>query len=262
MATADRIERERRAKRVLIMEAARELFLERGYEAVTLREIASRIEHSTTAVYVHFKDKRDLLQQIVAEDFAKFGAALAATAEVRPARARLARLGVAYMQFGLTLPRHYQLLFLTPAPEDALDAPEDGNAPGFGAFQMLVDTVREAMAEGAFRADLTDPVAVAQAIWAALHGLVSLFIIMGDVPFFDWRKPEVLFEVLMGSLSRGLMRDGVVAELGAPEPGTWPIPPSPCPPPRAPRADGDQPDRADDKAKPAPAPAPRRPRAR
>lgn len=207
MATADRIERERQAKRTLILEAARELFLERGYEAVTLREIAQRIEHSTTAVYVHFKDKRDLMEQMVAEDFGKFAAALQAQAEVRPASARLGQLGVAYIQFALTLPRHYQLLFLTPSPADAKDVSSSENEPGFSSYSQLVDTVREAMDEGFFRPELTDPVAVAQAVWAAMHGLVSLLIIMGDVAFFQWRKPEVLVEVLMGSLMRGLARD-------------------------------------------------------
>ena len=68
MGTSERIERERHAKRALIMDAARELFLERGYDAVTLRQIAERIEHSTTAIYVHFADKFDLAERIVTID--------------------------------------------------------------------------------------------------------------------------------------------------------------------------------------------------
>ncbi|HRC55302.1 MAG TPA: TetR/AcrR family transcriptional regulator [Kofleriaceae bacterium] len=208
MSTADRIERERQAKRALILEAARELFLERGYEAVTLREIAQRIEHSTTAVYVHFKDKRDLMEQMVAEDFAVFAAALQTAAEVKPARARLGKLGVAYVEFALRLPRHYQLLFLTPQPADARRNPVDRGTPGIDGFDLLVATVEEAMADGVFRPELRDARAIAQAIWAAVHGLVSLFIILGDVPHFEWRSPETLLEVLMGSLMRGLSADG------------------------------------------------------
>lgn len=229
MSTADRIERERQAKRALILEAARELFLERGYEAVTLREIAQRIEHSTTAVYVHFKDKRDLMEQMVAEDFAVFAAALQTAAEVKPARARLGKLGVAYVEFALRLPRHYQLLFLTPQPADARHNPVDKSTPGIDGFDLLVATVEEAMADGVFRPELRDARAIAQAIWAAVHGLVSLFIILGDVPHFEWRSPETLLEVLMGSLMRGLSADGV----GLPSlPRSAPAasPPAPSPP--------------------------------
>lgn len=209
MGSADRIERERQAKRALILEAARELFVERGYEAVTLREIAQRIEHSTTAVYVHFKDKRDLMEQMVREDFAKFSAALASGAEQGPAIERLGRLGEKYVEFALTLPRHYQLLFLTRPPHEAAavkgEAVKDEEVIGVDGYGLLVQTVREALAEGAFRPELTDPLAISQAIWAAVHGLASLLIVFGEVPHFEWRKPEVLVEVLMGSLMNGLV---------------------------------------------------------
>lgn len=225
MGTADRIERERQAKRTLILEAARELFVERGYEAVTLREIAQRIEHSTTAVYVHFKDKRDLMEQMVREDFAKFSAALASGPSGGSAIERISQLGEKYVQFALTLPRHYQLLFLTPPPQEAALPSAEEETVGVDGYDLLVQTVRDALAEGAFRPELTDPIAIAQAIWAAVHGLVSLLIVFADAPHFEWRKPEVLVEVLMGSLMRGL-RSGAPAEQAegssceAPEPSS------------------------------------------
>jgi AcrR family transcriptional regulator len=214
MATSDRIERERQAKRALILEAARELFLERGYEAVTLRSVAERIEHSTTAVYVHFKDKRDLVEQMVNEDFTKFDAALLAAAEVQPALVRLERLGEAYIDFALRLPRHYQLLFLTPRPEaividspaEASPAPADQAAQGASGFDLLLSTVQACIDEGAFHAVHRDALGIAQAVWAAVHGLVSLLIIMGKESHFQWRAPEVLHQLLVGSMVRGLQQ--------------------------------------------------------
>lgn len=222
MATSDRIERERQAKRALILEAARELFLERGYESVTLRSVAERIEHSTTAVYVHFKDKRDLVEQMVREDFATFDAALLATAEVQPALVRLERLGEAYIDFALRLPRHYQLLFLTPRSEAILDEavpPPEGGPTEHGArgFMLLLSTVQACIDEGAFHEDYRDPLGIAQAVWAAVHGLVSLLIIMGKEPHFQWRTPEVLHQLLVGSMVRG-MRRGPIEEAAASAP--------------------------------------------
>lgn len=261
MGTSDRIERERQAKRALILEAARELFLERGYAAVTLRSVAERIEHSTTAVYVHFKDKRDLVEQMVAEDFAEFDAALLATAEIQPAILRLERLGEAYIDFALRLPRHYQLLFLTPRPEAIRDAVTDGPAagePSSGAatsglpsgpaaggppggppgppsggpsgFALLLSTVQACIAEGAFHPDYRDPLTIAQAVWAGVHGLVSLLIIMGKEPHFQWRAPRLLHQTLVGSMLRGMQE-------AAPPPSP-PSPPSPPAPPAPPAAEG------------------------
>jgi AcrR family transcriptional regulator len=213
MGTSDRIERERQAKRALILEAARELFLERGYEAVTLRSVAERIEHSTTAVYVHFKDKRDLVDQMVREDFGTFDAALLAKAAVQPAMERLEQLGEAYIEFALRLPRHYQLLFLTPRPDVVLDeaahapAPEGGPTEhGARGFMLLLTTVQACIDEGAFEEEHRDALGIAQAVWAAVHGLVSLLIIMGKEAHFQWRAPEVLYQMLMGSMLRGMRR--------------------------------------------------------
>jgi AcrR family transcriptional regulator len=204
LGTSDRIERERQAKRTLIIDAARELFLERGYDAVTLRSVAQRIEHSTTAVYVHFKDKRDLIEQMVREDFAKFDAALLEAAQERGPLERLERLGRQYMNFALTLPRHYQLMFLAPRPAGEPASPSADNPVGLDGYSLLLQTVEACIREGVFRPELGDARAVAQAVWAAVHGLVSLLIVMGDVPYFEWRPPQQLMDTLMGSLVRGM----------------------------------------------------------
>jgi AcrR family transcriptional regulator len=207
MGTSDRIERERLAKRTLILEAARELFSERGYEAVTLREVAQRIEHSTTAVYVHFKDKRHLVEQMVAEDFAQFAAALEAEAAVRPAMLRLQRLGRAYVNFALTLPRHYQLLFLTPPPSKTPPEATPADPAGVGGYSLLLSTIEECIAEGSLRPELRDACGLAQAVWSAVHGLVSLLIVMGHETYFEWRPADELFELSLGAMLRGMARD-------------------------------------------------------
>jgi len=49
----------------LIIDAARELFVTRGVEAVTMREIAKRINYSATSIYLHFADKEALLRAIL-----------------------------------------------------------------------------------------------------------------------------------------------------------------------------------------------------
>jgi len=65
MASVDRRERERLEVRTKIMDAARDLFAREGVEAVSMRRIADAIEYSPTAIYVHFRDKEHLFQEIV-----------------------------------------------------------------------------------------------------------------------------------------------------------------------------------------------------
>lgn len=208
MSTADRIERERLAKRTLILDAARDLFVERGIEAVTLREIAQRIEYSTTAIYVQFKDKQDLVEQMVREDFGKFANALQRAASVPDAVDRLEKLGHEYINFALTMPRHYQLLFMTPMRKPVAPAPVDVDAPdeGIAGYHLLLHTVEEIMTAGRFRAELTDAQALAQIIWAGVHGLVSLMIVAGHVDDFAWRPHDELTNIWFDSTMRGMLR--------------------------------------------------------
>lgn len=208
MSSAARQERERLAKRTLILNAARELLITRGVEAVTLREIAQRIEYSTTAIYVQFKDKQDLLEQMVREDLGAFSRALLAKAAIADPVQRLDALGEAYVEFALTMPRHYQMLFLTETTQQSQDpARQHKPAPGDEGYELLLHTVEECVQTGRFRPELRDPPALAQAIWASVHGLVSLLIVKGNVPFFEWRQPKQLLEVGLGSLVRGMLAE-------------------------------------------------------
>lgn len=206
MGTQERIERERLEKRARILDAARELFLERGVEAVTLREVAQKIEYSTTAIYVQFADKAALLEAMVTEDFAKFAAGLEAVAKVPDPVDRLAALQDAYIGFALKMPRHYQLLFLTPATkEHAMEA--HSSPAGIDGYRVLRMTIDECIRTDRFRDGLTDADAIAQVIWGTVHGLVSLLIVQGNHAAFHWRTPAVLDRTLLDITLHGLLRE-------------------------------------------------------
>lgn len=204
MSSADRIERERLAKRARILDAARTLFLERGVEAVTLREIAQRIEYSTTAIYVHFKDKAALVAAMLDEDFAQFSRSLEHMAEVADPVERLAALHDAYLDFALAMPHHYQLLFLTPGTNAQ---PEAKEPTGIAGYRVLHSTIAACIAAHRLRPELDDVDAVAQIVWAGVHGLASLLIVMGARPVFRWRDRETLRRMQVDVMLHGILRE-------------------------------------------------------
>ena len=69
MARKTRKETERTKERIL--EAAEDLFIERGYERTTFEDIAQRVELSKGAVFWHFKSKTELLVQLVSTVIAR-----------------------------------------------------------------------------------------------------------------------------------------------------------------------------------------------
>ena len=206
MGTLERRERERQELRTRILDAARELFVEEGYEAVTMRKIADRIEYSPTAIYFHFRDKQALLRELVDADFGSLASEFRKIARIADPIDRLRKIGQAYVAFGLNYRNHYRLMFMTPHPE-AMKPEESrirqGN-PEEDAYAFLKQTVSEAIAAGRMRPELSDPDLVSQIVWAGTHGVVSLHIAKCKDDWVDWRDPVETAHAQIEVLIRGL----------------------------------------------------------
>ena len=209
MGTVERRERERQEMRTRILDAARELFAEEGYDAVTMRKIAERIEYSPTAIYFHFRDKQTLLRELVDADFGALAHEFRKIARIADPVDRLRKIGRAYVGFAMSHPNHYRLMFMTPHPEAM--KPEDsaikrGN-PEEDAYAFLKATIEEGIAAGRFRPEFSDPDFVSQLVWAGTHGVVSLHIAKCKDAWVDWRDPieiaHAQIEVMIRGLSRG-----------------------------------------------------------
>jgi AcrR family transcriptional regulator len=196
----ERRERGKKALREEILGAARDLFVEQGYESVSMRKIAGRIEYSPTAIYLHFKDKSDLLRSICDETFDKLTAALeelaARTAAGREDAVELLKEGLhVYVEFGLAHPDHYQLTFLTRHREEK----EENAAAGMRAFGCLTAAVKACADAGRFRDHNVE--AISQALWAGVHGVTALLIQLPGFPFIE--RQELIRRVI-DSMVNGL----------------------------------------------------------
>ena len=209
MSSRLRRDRARRELRRKIMDAARELFVERGYEAVTMRGIAERIEYSPTAIYFHFADKATLIRELVAHDFRALAERFSRLARIADPIERLRELGNAYVDFALRNPNHYRLMFMTPAPEG--DGAKGSLAQGGAdrdAYEFLRQTVQEGIAAGRFRPELSDPELLAQMCWAGVHGIVSLHITKARAPWMRWRPPRRTARLMIDAEIRGMTKRG------------------------------------------------------
>src|SRR6185369_13375110 len=116
MGSLERRSRERADTRQRILDAAREMFVRRGYEATTMRAIAERIRYTPTAIYHHFRNKEALLIELTSQDFRALAQAFQRIRTVADPVERLRAIGEAYVEFGLAHPMHYRLMFMTPHP--------------------------------------------------------------------------------------------------------------------------------------------------
>ena len=208
MGSKERRQRERQQTRESILDAARELFIEEGFDAVTMRKVAERAEYSPTAIYVHFKDKEALMRELCTLDFQALAQAFQQVAQIEDPIERLRQTGVAYLEFAKKYPNHYRLMFMTPRPEDfEADTSYKGNVQQ-DAYAFLVSVVRDAMDKGSFRPDWKDPELLAQILWAALHGLIALHLVGANDKdkWVDFRPLDVAAPAILDALYRGVLR--------------------------------------------------------
>jgi AcrR family transcriptional regulator len=197
-------ERKLRQKKFLrqeILDAASELFVKEGYENVSMRRIAEKIEYSPTTIYLYFKDKAELLEQVCQETFARLSSHLTRilTQPGDPVE-RLKRGLLAYVHFGLDNPHHYRATFMMPVPEGFdKEKYKQPDSPGMQTFDFLRRSVYDCIAAERFRN--ADPELISQALWAGVHGITSLLI---THEVFPWVEKEKLISYVVDTLISGV----------------------------------------------------------
>jgi AcrR family transcriptional regulator len=162
----ERRERDRARRRQAIITAARQMAEAEGWDAVTIRRLADRIEYSQPVLYSHFPGKGGIIHAVAVEGFAELRVILhnARQAAGSP-EAALGELAEAYVGFALEHPALYDAMF-TLSTELPFGRPE---APGElrAAFAEFMETVMPLAGD-------RDPETLAEVAWSALHGIATL----------------------------------------------------------------------------------------
>lgn len=173
MAIVDRKLREKAEMRSRILESAKALFAEDGFQNVSIRKIAEKIEYSPATIYLYFQDKDAILFALHNEGFRALFTRQKNRAKIADPVARLRGLLEGYLEFALQEPEYYDLMFMlfTPLPKIIRTAEW---RYGRRAYRMLVKTVAECQANGHMKNTSTDAAAIG--LWGAVHGIASLLI--------------------------------------------------------------------------------------
>jgi AcrR family transcriptional regulator len=197
---------DREKLRASILDAARTLFVERGIEAVSMREIAKRINYSATTLYNHFEDKEALLQALCDADFLALASGMREIMQIPNLVTRIQALSSGYAQFALQHPNHYRLMFMTPRAPCNLEITEiEQSNTEQDAYAQLKLVVQEAFEAGLFKAELTDYELIAQTLWAGIHGVCSLEIALGHETWINWTNIEARIKLIQDIMLGGLL---------------------------------------------------------
>ncbi|KQX57843.1 MULTISPECIES: TetR/AcrR family transcriptional regulator [unclassified Streptomyces] len=167
MSVQERKQRERADRERLIVATARELAELHGWDAVTTRRLAERIEYSQPVLYSHFRGKREIIGAVALQGATEMARAVrAATAAADGPRERVAALARTYLDFAARNPAVYDALFQLDG--GLAYAREDTPAPLKDAFAALMEALDGAAGEG------VHPGLFTETFWAALHGIATL----------------------------------------------------------------------------------------
>lgn len=201
MGVKERRARQKKYLRQEILDAASELFVRDGYENVSMRRIADKIEYSPTTIYIYFKDKGDLLEQVCKETFGRLVQRLTKIMD-QPGDPvdRLKKGLLTYIEFGLENPHHYRATFMMPIPEgfDKTKYHQE-DSPGMQAFSFLIRGVTECVKAGKLPAQNVE--LASQTLWAGIHGITSLLITKS---WFPWVGREKVIHSTVDTLVAGL----------------------------------------------------------
>ena len=199
MGVKERRAREKELLRQQILSAARELFVGEGYENVSMRKIANKIEYSPTTIYLHFKDKADLLDSVCQETLLNLLNTLEELKrDMSDPIETLRKSGQVYVEFGLKYPQDYKLTFvIRPQFQKGLGLQE--GSVGEKVFNYLRTMVSECIRQKMFRQ--MDVETTGQVLWAAVHGVTLLLI---DFPDFPWTEKNELINTVINITIKGL----------------------------------------------------------
>src|SRR5215831_12325659 len=116
MGIAERKEKQKLEMAKLILDASMKLFVEEGFENVTIRKIADLIEYSPTTVYLYFKDKDEIFFNLHDIGFQKLAEYNTNLATIENPLLRLHQMGINYLRFGMENSEYYNLMFIQREP--------------------------------------------------------------------------------------------------------------------------------------------------
>jgi AcrR family transcriptional regulator len=172
MTIAERKHREKEEMRSLILDAARKVFLEKGYYQASIRNIAEEMEYSPGTIYLYFKDKDEVFHALHEEGFRTMLEKMQPLEHVPDPFERLKAMGRVYLEFARNNKDVYDLMFIIQAPIKH-EQEQAKWQMGQRTLDYLKNVLRECQKKGYFKNQNVEYLSFT--IWSTVHGMAALY---------------------------------------------------------------------------------------
>ncbi len=182
MSSLERRDKEKNELRKKILEAAKEVLFEKGFDNLTMRAIAERIDYSPTTIYLYFRNKTDLTENLLEYAFEQLVNTLGSIDQFMYTKNPVGLLKeglITYIKYGANHPHFYRMMTtsIIEIGNNSLTLKE--GSMNEKAFAFLESGVQNCVDAGAI--EVKDSRSTASMLWAAIHGLTMILI---DIPQF------------------------------------------------------------------------------
>ncbi|NTX14630.1 TetR/AcrR family transcriptional regulator [Myxococcus sp. CA056] len=199
MGISERKERQRAELREQILRVARDMVVKEGFSALSMRKLAEAVEYAPATLYLHFENREAIARELCVRGFGELLGALEPGSAVAEPLERLSVMGAAYVRFGLEHPETYRLIFMEDPRLSTELFQGDSDGAGPRAFGLLARVFEDLKSGGRLAAE-ADPGRLAEALWAGLHGIVSLKLTCAAFQTSAEELRETLTETLVHGL--------------------------------------------------------------
>jgi TetR/AcrR family transcriptional regulator len=181
---AERREDEKERRRAEILDAAEALYIKKGWDAMTVEQVARSARLSRALVYVYFRDKEDLLFAIGERAMRLLCERFAAAAATRGSGMdKIEAIGRAYIGYAAEFPHYFDFCSRFQAQPVATDPNTNEGASKVAGDQVLatvIEAIDAGVRDGSIRSDIGDPRMFAMTLWAFTHGIIQVGTVKGS----------------------------------------------------------------------------------
>src|SRR6202790_2998481 len=206
-----RREEEKERRRAEILDAAEALYAKKGWDALTVEQVARSARLSRALVYVYFRDKEELLfaigeraMRLLRDRFTEAAASHSVGMD------KVEAIGRAYMGYAYEFPHYFDFCTRFQAHSVATDPGSHEGACRIASDEVLgavVQAIEAGKCDGSIRPDIGEPALLATTLWAFTHGIIQLAMAKGsDLARFGITIPD-LSSYALGLIRSVLRRD-------------------------------------------------------
>lgn len=183
MGLLERRVKEKDSRKKLILRSARSLFFKKGFNKVTVNEIARSAELGKGSIYLYFDSKEEIYAQILLNDIDDFNRRVSVLLEKGgSATDLLTEFSYIYIDFFLNEGELFRILMTYMLQPAKMNLPEKLNTQILHANASSINVIGQILQLGVDSKEFSAETNIKQnqnALWGLLNGIISLYIFSG-----------------------------------------------------------------------------------